>query len=125
MNKQTRIEWGFTLIEVLLALAIIAIALTALIKATAQNVEHTQRIKEKSISHWVAMQGITGIQLGLVPIHLNREITQITTLLGQRWYWRANITPTAMTSVEQIRISVSQNQSGPFSDELIGYRYVS
>lgn len=38
---------GFTLIEVLLALTIIAVALTALLKAIAQNVEHTQRIKEK------------------------------------------------------------------------------
>lgn len=41
MNK------GFTLIEVLLALAVVAIALTALLKATSQDVANTQRIKEK------------------------------------------------------------------------------
>lgn len=40
-------ESGFTLIEVLLALSIIAIALTALLKAISQNVETTRRIKEK------------------------------------------------------------------------------
>lgn len=38
---------GFTLIEVLLALSVIAIALTALLKAISQNVETTRRVKEK------------------------------------------------------------------------------
>ena len=115
---------GFTLIEVLLALAIIAIALTALLKATAENVAHTQRIKEKSISHWVAMQGVTAIQLGLVSINLNQEITQVTTMLGQRWYWRAKLTLTSVKPMQQINVTVSGQQAGPFRDELIAFRYV-
>ena len=60
---------GFTLIEVLLALSVIAIALTALLKATAQNIQNTHRIKEKTISHWIAMQGVSMIQLDLVQIN--------------------------------------------------------
>jgi general secretion pathway protein I len=87
---------GFTLIEVLLALAIIAIALTALLKSTAQNVTNTHRLKEKTISHWVAMQGVSMIQLHLLPVKLNEDITQVTKMLGQRWYWRAKITKTSI-----------------------------
>lgn len=114
---------GFTLIEVLLALAVLAIALTALFKATAQNVSQTHRIKEKTISHWVAMQGVAAIQLGLIPIMPNQEITQVTTMLGQQWYWRATLTPTPVKSMEQINIRVSNKQSGPFGDLLIAFRY--
>jgi general secretion pathway protein I len=114
---------GFTLIEVLLALAVIAIALTALIKATAQSVSHTQQIKEKSISHWVAMQGVTAIQLGLVSIHPNQEITEVTKILGQRWYWRATLTPTPIKSTQKITITVSNKETGPFGSELIAFRY--
>lgn len=114
---------GFTLIEVLLALAIIAIALTALIKATSQNIEFTQHIKDKSISHWVAMHGITAIQLGLIPIALNQEITQMTTMLGQQWYWRATLRSTSLKSMQQIKITVSEKQNGPFRDPLIAYKY--
>jgi general secretion pathway protein I len=115
---------GFTLIEVLLALAVIAIALTALLRATGQNVAHTERIKEKSISHWVAMQGVAAIQLGLVVVPPNQEITEVTTMLGQRWYWRAKLTPTPIKTAQQINITVSENPAGPFTDSLIAYRYM-
>lgn len=113
---------GFTLIEVLLALSIIAIALTALIKATAQTVANTSRIKEKSISHWVAMQGVSMIQLGLLTVPANQEITQVTNMLGQRWYWRAKLQSTAIKHMQQINITVSKNQSGPFGDLLIAFK---
>ncbi|MDP1601680.1 MAG: GspI family T2SS minor pseudopilin variant LspI [Legionella sp.] len=116
---------GFTLIEVLLALAIIAISLTALMKSTAQNVSNTHRIKEKTISHWIAMQGVAMIQAGLLPIKVNQEVTQVTTMFGERWYWRVNIIKTPMKSVEQLTIKVSNNQAGPFSDPLIAFRYAA
>ncbi len=115
---------GFTLIEVLLALAIIAIALTALLKATAQNIENTQRLKEKTIGHWVAMQGVAMIQLGLIQVHAGQDATQKTRMLNQQWYWRAKISPTALKNTEQITISLSLTQNGPFSEELIAYRYI-
>lgn len=115
---------GFTLIEVLLALAIIAIALTALIKSTAQTVSSTARIKEKSISHWVAMQGVAAIQLGLLKVPAGHETTQVTTMLGQRWYWRAKLQSTPVPPMQQINITVSKNQSGPFGDLLIAFRWI-
>lgn len=115
---------GFTLIEVLLALAIIAIALTAILKATAQNIENTQRVKEKTISHWIAMQGVSMIQLGLIQINPSQESTQVTTMLNQKWYWRAKINSTPIKSMQQINISVSQKQAGPFREELSAFRYL-
>lgn len=114
---------GFTLIEVLLALVIVAIALTALLKATGQNISNTERIKQKTISHWIGMQGISMIQSGLLPMQFNQELTEVTSLLGQRWYWRAKLTPTPIAHMQQINITVSQHQSGPFTDLLIAYRY--
>jgi general secretion pathway protein I len=114
---------GFTLIEVLIALSIIAIALTALLKSTSQSIEHTARIKEKSISHWVALQGTAAIQLGLIPINLNQEITEVTTMLGQRWYWRAKLTNTPIKTTQKITITVSDDPGGPFTDPLVAARY--
>lgn len=116
-------QTGFTLIEVLLALAVISIALTALLKSSAQNIVNTQRIKEKTISHWVAMQGVAMVQLGLLQVNTSQEVTQVTTMLGQRWYWRVRANSTPIKSMQQITITVSKNQAGPFGSPLVAFRY--
>ena len=116
---------GFTLIEVLLALAIVSIALVALIRASAQTVHFTHRIKEKTISHWIAMQGVAMVQLGLLPVSTAHEVSQITTMLGQRWYWRVKTRQTPIQGVLEITVRVSKNQAGPFTDPLIAYRYAA
>ena len=69
------------------------------------------------------MEAITAIQLGIININLNQEITEVTLMLNNRWYWRAALIPTQIKSMQQINILVSKNQSGPFTDLLIGYRY--
>jgi general secretion pathway protein I len=119
-----RTSAGFTLIEVLLALAVIAIALTALLKATSQNTAFTNRIKDKTIGHFVAMQGVAAIQLGLVHLTANQESTQTTQMAVLKWYWRVIITPTSLKHMHRINITVSPKKEGPFTDPLIAYRYV-
>lgn len=114
---------GFTLIEVLLALTVIAIALTALLKATSQNTRFTQRLKEKSVSHWVAMQAVALIQTKTLSLGLNQETTEKTTMAGQTWYWRALLTPTSIHHLQKISIRVSHKKDGDFSSPLIAFRY--
>jgi general secretion pathway protein I len=114
---------GFTLIEVLLALAIIAISLTALLKATAENVAITTRIKEKMISHWIEMQGMTAVQAGLVTLDRTQDTTQVTQIFHQQWYWRIKVLPTTIPNVQQIQITTSKKHSGPYANPLIGFRY--
>jgi general secretion pathway protein I len=115
-------QGGFTLIEVLLALSILAIALTALLKATASTVNGTRRIKEKNISHLVAMQGISMLQMGIVKAHTGQNITKEMTLFGQTWHWNADISQTPIPGVEKIIIRTSASAGGPFRDPLIAYR---
>lgn len=119
-----KVPTGFTLIEVLIALAIIAIALTALLKALAQNVENTHRIKQKTVSHWVAMQGVAMVQLGLLQITPSQETTQDTSMLGEHWFWRARVSATPQKSIQLITISVSADKAGPFREELHAFRYL-
>lgn len=124
MTRQNK-KSGFTLIEVLLALSVIAIALTALLKAISQNVETVQRIKEKNLCHWIAMQGLAMIQLNLLQVNQSQETTQDTSMLNEHCYWRAKISTTSQKNIQKIIISVSTEKSGPFREELQAFRYVS
>ena len=45
---------GFTLVEVLVALAVLAIALAAVMRAMAQAVDTTVSLREHSVALWVA-----------------------------------------------------------------------
>lgn len=110
--------------EVLLALSVIAIALTALLKAISQNVENTRRIKEKTVSHWVAMQGVAMVQLNLLLINQSQETTQDTTMLNEHWYWRAKVSTTPQKNIQKITILVSTEKAGPFREELQAFRYI-
>ncbi|PJD93658.1 MAG: type II secretion system protein GspI [Legionella sp.] len=122
--KRASSQGGFTLIEVLLALMIIAIGLTALLKTMGQNIHSTSRLKDKSVQHMVVMSALADIQSNTVSASLNHEITRTSHVFGHTWYWRAKITATSVKSMQQISVSASPNQTGPFTNQLIGYRYI-
>ncbi len=112
---------GFTLIEVLLALAVVAIAFTALIKAQSHVTLSTLHLKNKVIRHQVAMQGMNLVQLGLISLRPGHITTEMTYLLRQRWYWQVEVFDSPLYLVKKIRIRVGSSAKGPFVDELIGY----
>jgi general secretion pathway protein I len=102
MNHTTR---GFTLIEVLIALMITAIGLTALLKTITFNIHTATRLQDKTIQHMVAMNAIAQIQTNM-------------------FYWRANFSATPIRSMRQITLRISQHQAGPFISPLIAFRYM-
>ena len=54
---------GFTLLEVLVALTIVALALGALISTSGSHASSAGYLKQKTIAHWVAMNEITRLQV--------------------------------------------------------------
>lgn len=113
---------GFTLIEVLLALVIIAISLTALIRATGQDIQYTHRLRQNTTSHWVAWQAVNRIQSSLISVGKGSPQTFKTTMLNDDWYWRPQLVKTGIPNVSKIIISISPRQSGPFKPLLIAYK---
>lgn len=74
---------GFTLIEVLIALAILAIALLALIKVSAQSVAESAHLKEKLAAHELALN-----ISALAELHLLNDNNGQTSMLGLNYQWQ-------------------------------------
>jgi len=60
----TRLRRGFTLVEVLVALAITAITLAAGLKAAGALTDNAQRLAEVTSAHWCADNALAALRLG-------------------------------------------------------------
>lgn len=123
--KSARKVRGLTLIEVLIALAIIAIALTAIIKAVGENIRGTSYLEDKTAALYVAQQVINEARVGLLPLQA-QTVTETTNMLGRDWYWQAEMHATGNAAIHKITVNVYKNQ--PENDDspiitLEAYRY--
>lgn len=100
-------EQGLTLIEVLIALAIAAIALTAVIKASSQSIRGTAYLQNKSIAMWVAQEVLTEARLGLIVLPpLTDPMRRSITMLGREWYLEAGGEETPNKRIRKISVLV-------------------
>ena len=58
---------GFTLIEVLAALVIVALGMMGAIEAVTQSASSGSYLREKTLAHWVAMNILTERRLAASP----------------------------------------------------------
>ena len=84
---------GFTLIEVMVALAIVAITLGAGIKAAGALTGNTQRLADTSAAQWCADNQLTGLRLSkLTPPIGDSEFSCVE--LGVTYSGRLSVRPT-------------------------------
>ena len=111
------------MIEVLVALAIIAISLGALVQNSVYMVRHLEQLKQKTIAHIVQTQAATMIQLGVLPLAVGQTASERTVYLGQPFYWRATLEKTKVPTLNKITILISPKIAGPFVHPYTAYAY--
>ena len=117
---------GFTLIEVLVALAILSIALTAIIKTTAQNIKDTRYLQDKQIATWIGTEALNEARAGFIklpetPDHLDDE----KKTLGQSWKVSTYSAATANDLIKEIHVDVYRQTDETKLISLVSYLYVA
>ncbi len=108
----SREQRGLTLIEVLIALAIIAIALTAIIKSTTQNIRSTSYLQHKTLALWVAEDIMNKARLGVINLSDSDDSSNNTvSILGEEWHWRGKSTNSANPHIKKINVEVYATES--------------
>jgi len=96
---------GFTLIEVLVALAIVAIGMAAVMGALTSSANTLSYLRDKTLAQWVALNQIASLRLsGQQPSTGNTDGD--SDFAGRSWHWRQQVEATEVPGVKRIDISV-------------------
>ena len=99
----SRSQSGFTLLEVLIALAILAIVMVSAIKITAENIKNLWYLENKTMAAIIA--GNHAVQLRLDE---DKPETQDgwDQMAGRRWYWQIKRGTGSVAGLWSYRIEV-------------------
>jgi general secretion pathway protein I len=105
---------GFTLVEILVALAILAIALTTGMRALMQATDAAASLKARTLALWVAQNRLAEAQIATPwPAlgHYNGEAQQA----GTGFVWHADVTTTPNPAFRRVDITVAEPQTPDYA----------
>jgi type II secretion system protein I len=107
---------GFTLIEVLVALVIVAFGMGAVLSALSSSAENVSALREKSMAEWIAMNRIADERLSLNPPKPGTTEGDVKAFGGEDWHWREDVVAVdAIPGMLEIAVRVTHLKPGQFS----------
>ena len=114
-RPRPKVDRGFTLVEVLVALAVLAIALAAVLRAMGQAIDLATDLRQRTVALWVAEERATDHRLRRDWPAL--DTTDGTMEFGEReWRWREQVTKTPLDELRRVEIEIR----APKSPDVLG-----
>ena len=107
---------GFTLVEVMVALMIVAIALPALMFQMGSQLEARRQVRDQIMASWVAQEQLSLLTLQQAAVNTAGSATDTqgqTELGGRRWYWQLAAEATSAPGLYRhtIRVALSADDT--------------
>jgi general secretion pathway protein I len=96
---------GFTLIEVLVALAIASIGLAAVLSVVTNATRNSVYLRDKTFASWIAQNKITELRLGTTLPSVDQTNGDLE-FGGQKWKWEQTVTQTDVPGMRRIDVAV-------------------
>jgi general secretion pathway protein I len=105
---------GFTLVEVMVALAVVAVALPALLLTISQQLDGMRYLEERTQAQWVAANRLAELRLVLSANGSLQDgrMSGSEELAGQDWYWWSEGEETQVPGFFRYEIRVSNAEDG-------------
>jgi len=97
---------GFTLLEVLVALAIFALVAASVLSASARSLQTAARLEDKTLAMWIADNRLSELQLAETPAADGRDQGELE-FAGRRWQWQSEIRATSEPSMRRVTLWVA------------------
>lgn len=114
---------GFTLIEVIVALGIIATAMAAVMMTVSANVQNATGLKERTFAHWVAMNKMNELLIENESEWPSIKKTDGSVLMAEHeWFWEQEVEKTEVETIRRVHIRVRVNEEDEFPmTTLVGF----
>lgn len=96
---------GFTLIEVMLAMAIFSVAGVALLGVADNNYRHISHLEEQMFANWVASNQLVELSLDKTWPPKNNRKGEVD-MAGRTWYWQQKVVKTANEEMRQVTMEI-------------------
>jgi general secretion pathway protein I len=96
---------GFTLIEVMLAMAIFSVAGIAILGTADTNTRNLGHLESKILANWVASNQLVEVTLDMSWPPKNKKKGKIE-LAGQEWFWQQQVIKTTDKNMRAIVMEV-------------------
>lgn len=97
---------GFTLLEVLVALAIFATVAGAVLAASSRSLRNAEQLELKTLAGWIADNRIAELQLATPTPGVGRETGDLQ-FAGRRWETLSEIEATSEKSMRRVTVWVA------------------
>jgi general secretion pathway protein I len=106
MSPRAR-QRAFTLIEVLVALFVVALGMGALMATMTSAADTTMRLREKSFAEWVALNRISEMRLRGTPPDIGKSNGDVD-FAGEKWRWTQEVLDPGIAGIRRIDVSVAR-----------------
>lgn len=101
-----RAQRGFTLLEVLVALAIFATVAAAVLTASARSLQNAARLEDKTLAGWIADNRLTELQLASSPPAPGRDSRELS-FAGRQWQLYSETVTTSDPGLRRVTLWVA------------------
>jgi general secretion pathway protein I len=108
---------GFTLVEVLVALTVVALGLTALMVAVSGTARTSGYLRDKTIAQWIALNRLTQVRLMVNKLGDNQDTGQLD-FAGRKWHYDTRYFATQFQSMKRVEVRVYLGDAGTKSNPI-------
>jgi general secretion pathway protein I len=109
---------GFTLVEVLVALMVIALGLAALMVAVGGTARTSGMLRDKTIAGWIALNRLAEVRLNLTKFGQNNDTGDLD-FANRKWHYDTRYFNTSITSMKRVVVRVYAGDSKTKGNPLI------
>ena len=99
---------GFTLIEVVVAIAVVALGLMAVFRVVHATVNNASYLRDRSFATWIADNRLTEMRLGTELPSVDQTEGEVQ-FAGQDWRWTATVSQTPVDDLRRIDVRVRRS----------------